>query len=382
MEIRVLRYFLTIAREGSITSAAEQLHITQPNLSKHMMELEREIGVELIDRKTYGKNRPVLSEAGKYFFEEMSYIETSIQGTVKRCRALGSSGIRDVRVQEIWQNNAMFKLYSLAGTYQSTHLESTIRYVRLSDKQPIEALLRNDFDMVFDSLTGCGYWVSHRTEPSGDSQLYSFEGALDGVLLWGLVMDKLDNPLPGVQIFVRQGDQVVCSSETDEDGFYHLYLQGDQYYDISYRLDDYFSGYESINTTKEVGEYLIAEARRDLKLEKLPLGERLYYEDLFGPDVDIELSELGRERLEPLVRFLNDNPEMSVDVSLSNDVTTNSRFNTLLTDQRLLTLRNYLFQMVPPTVVIHIHNSCAGIEGCSNASGLSRLVVQINKGEK
>ena len=33
MEIRVLRYFLTIAREGSITSAAEQLHITQPTLS-------------------------------------------------------------------------------------------------------------------------------------------------------------------------------------------------------------------------------------------------------------------------------------------------------------------------------------------------------------
>lgn len=247
---------------------------------------------------------------------------------------------------------------------------------------PLNADDADDFDMVFDSLTGCGYWVSHRTETSGDSQLYSFEGALDGVLLWGLVMDKLDNPLPGVQIFVRQGDQVVCSSETDEDGFYHLYLQGDQYYDISYRLDDYFSGYESINTTKEVGEYLIAEARRDLKLEKLPLGERLYYEDLFGPDVDIELSELGRERLEPLVRFLNDNPEMSVDMSLSNDLTTNSRFNTLLTDQRLLTLRNYLFQMVPPTVVIHIHNSCAGIEGCSNASGLSRLIVQINKGEK
>ena len=154
MRTEVIQEFLVFARHLNFSKAAAELHITQPNLSKHMMELEREIGVELIDRKTYGKNRPVLSEAGKYFFEEMSYIETSIQGTVKRCRALGSSGIRDVRVQEIWQNNAMFKLYSLAGTYQSTHLESTIRYVRLSDKQPIEALLRNDFDMVFDVWCG------------------------------------------------------------------------------------------------------------------------------------------------------------------------------------------------------------------------------------
>ena len=41
MEIRVLRYFLTIAREGSITSAAEQLHITQPTLSRQIKDLDR-----------------------------------------------------------------------------------------------------------------------------------------------------------------------------------------------------------------------------------------------------------------------------------------------------------------------------------------------------
>ena len=36
MEIRVLKYFLTVAREGSITRAAEILHVTQPTLSHHM----------------------------------------------------------------------------------------------------------------------------------------------------------------------------------------------------------------------------------------------------------------------------------------------------------------------------------------------------------
>lgn len=42
MEIRVLRYFLTVAREESITRAAEVLHITQPTLSRQLSQLEEE----------------------------------------------------------------------------------------------------------------------------------------------------------------------------------------------------------------------------------------------------------------------------------------------------------------------------------------------------
>lgn len=42
MELRVLQYFLTIAREGNITRAADILHITQPTLSRQMKQLEQE----------------------------------------------------------------------------------------------------------------------------------------------------------------------------------------------------------------------------------------------------------------------------------------------------------------------------------------------------
>lgn len=52
MEIRVLRYFLTVVREESITKASEFLHITQPTLSRQLAQLEEEVGVKLFDRGT------------------------------------------------------------------------------------------------------------------------------------------------------------------------------------------------------------------------------------------------------------------------------------------------------------------------------------------
>lgn len=64
VELRVLRYFLAVVRMQSISAAAEELHITQPTLSRQLMELEEELGAKLFDRGR--KNRRVaLTEAGK-----------------------------------------------------------------------------------------------------------------------------------------------------------------------------------------------------------------------------------------------------------------------------------------------------------------------------
>ncbi len=54
MEIRVLRYFLEIAREGNMSRAAETLHVSQPTLSKQMKELEQELGKKLFVRNSAG----------------------------------------------------------------------------------------------------------------------------------------------------------------------------------------------------------------------------------------------------------------------------------------------------------------------------------------
>lgn len=54
MEIRTLRYFLTVLQEGSITNASKRLHVTQPTLSRQLSDLEKELGRPLYNRSHAG----------------------------------------------------------------------------------------------------------------------------------------------------------------------------------------------------------------------------------------------------------------------------------------------------------------------------------------
>ena len=61
MDIRVLQYFLAVAREESITKAAKALQMTQPPLSRQLKDLEEEVGKQLLIR---GNKKVTLTEDG------------------------------------------------------------------------------------------------------------------------------------------------------------------------------------------------------------------------------------------------------------------------------------------------------------------------------
>lgn len=71
MELRELRYFLAVAREESISKAAEALFVTQPNLSRQMQNLEKEIGQQLFVR---GSRKITLTEAGRLLYKRAEEI--------------------------------------------------------------------------------------------------------------------------------------------------------------------------------------------------------------------------------------------------------------------------------------------------------------------
>lgn len=78
MDVRVLRYFLTVAKVGNITNAAEILHITQPTLSRQLMDLEDELGTSLFTR---GKRQITLTDSGLLFQQRAKEIVSLLEKT-------------------------------------------------------------------------------------------------------------------------------------------------------------------------------------------------------------------------------------------------------------------------------------------------------------
>lgn len=79
MELRVLRYFLMVVNERNISRAAEQLHVSQPTISRQLKDLEDELGVSLFER---GSRQIELTEAGEYFANQARQIVLLADKTV------------------------------------------------------------------------------------------------------------------------------------------------------------------------------------------------------------------------------------------------------------------------------------------------------------
>ncbi|WP_286905179.1 LysR family transcriptional regulator [Clostridium sp. UBA1652] len=78
MDIRILKYFLAVAQEESITKAAEVLRTTQPNLSRQLTELEEEVGRKLFER---GSRKITLTEEGMFLRKRAKEIIELVERT-------------------------------------------------------------------------------------------------------------------------------------------------------------------------------------------------------------------------------------------------------------------------------------------------------------
>lgn len=95
MDIRRLKYFVTVADAGSISAAARELYVSQPALSVGIRKLERYFEVELFDRSC---TPFALTRAGKYLYEHGKAALTGLEQLTDQVRQLGTAPALKVRV--------------------------------------------------------------------------------------------------------------------------------------------------------------------------------------------------------------------------------------------------------------------------------------------
>lgn len=136
MEIRVLKYFLTVARELSISKAAEALHITQPTLSRQLMDLEEELGTKLIVRSS-------------------KRLSLTADGMLLKRRAEDIIGLTDKTISEITSRNDIINgdIYIGGGETDAMRLIARVAAELRSDYPDVRFhIFSNDGDEIADKL--------------------------------------------------------------------------------------------------------------------------------------------------------------------------------------------------------------------------------------
>jgi LysR family hca operon transcriptional activator len=124
LELRHLRYFVTVAETGSFTRAAELLHTVQPSLSRQIQDLEREVGTELL-RRNSRKLEP--TPAGAVFLDEARLVLAQSERAVERARQVARASAR------------RFTL----GFLQGVEIELLVRVMTALQVEPVELAIRS-----------------------------------------------------------------------------------------------------------------------------------------------------------------------------------------------------------------------------------------------
>lgn len=197
MEIRVLRYFLEIAREGNMTRAAESLHVSQPTLSKQMKELEAELGKKLFRR---GSSSVSLTNEGMLLRKRAEDILDMVDKTTDEFSALDDVTGGDVRI-------------GCAESCQIKYLARIIKEFR--KKYPLFRyhLTSGNTEQVTERLDRGLFDFAVIVEPP-DLSKYNFIEIPESNI-WGVIMRK-DSPLAQKKRILAEdlfGLQLICSEQ-------------------------------------------------------------------------------------------------------------------------------------------------------------------------
>ena len=291
MELRVLKYFITIANEQNISRAAQIIHITQPTLSRQIIELEEELGVKLFERNRQNR-KFILTDEGVRFYNYAVQITELSQKTVEEFKS-NSSQISG-------------KIYIGAGETESlTAIAQAFKKIRESHPKTEIGLFSGDASIICERLDRglCDFAVfigfknvekyNHLTLPQKDR--------------WGLLTRK-DNPLAKYKSIKRENllehyePLFVSAQSARHRELLHWFGGSMEKYNITGTYNLIYNA--AIFAKENIASCLTLEGLNDISSESslcfVPLEPSIYSEVYLAWKKDRELSKAAKYFLEIL----------------------------------------------------------------------------------
>ena len=175
MYIEYLEELRQFSYSMNISKAAKELHISQPSLTRHIQQMEEELGFPLVSRGRQTK----LTPAGRYFLGGISQMLGSYDTLVEQCRQINREGIKELVFQEppLRSDQASARMYQIADELRSEHAPLSIRFTRhgrsnlseLLSKRTINLAIVYEYGSVEKTIERYreqGYLIRHlATEP-------------------------------------------------------------------------------------------------------------------------------------------------------------------------------------------------------------------------
>lgn len=213
MELRVLGYFLAVAREQSIIHAAESLHLSQPTLSTQIRNMEDELGKQLLIRGTKGSRKVTLTEEGMILKKRAEEILNLVEKTEKEITQSDNVIVGDVYIGT-GETDAVRLLAKAAKelqeTYPGIHYHISSGNAEFVLDQLDKGLV--DFGVVFGDVDSAKYNAFKM--PVRDT--------------WGVLMRR-DSILAEKQTVSPKDlwdKPLIVSHQRNQDGQFHSWLNG------------------------------------------------------------------------------------------------------------------------------------------------------------
>lgn len=210
MELRVLKYFVTIAEEGNFTKAAAHLHVTQPVLSRQISNLEEELGVKLIER---GKRTASLTEAGHLFRRRAEMLLEMAERTEKEMADIKDDFAGEIVIGTA-ESSAQKVIPDLVQTFKAQYPNTRYRLIAGTANQIKEKMDSGvvDIGMLLEPVNLEGYDYIRLPFPERSGIFMKAEDPLAGKEY--LTVDEVKNLpllLPEREEMLRGAEEMLCT---------------------------------------------------------------------------------------------------------------------------------------------------------------------------